>query len=412
MFGFYWLDRPRIDPRPGLSREQVPMIQAEILVGHDTAVLETQDDGRLNALIDRFTALAGKSIPPAHPRTKVIGQSSRSELALSCQWFLPPGLDEEESQRLNREQVAYLMTEVWPETPMTFLGGRTPLQAARSGHDRVALRAALLQMQLSGEPWVGLVDWLQFRSRFGLYPEPMIDPETVDIDQVRLARLALVPLSRLDDDRLVKLYLRAREWALSEVAMKAAHEIVDRPGLGARAEIETFSLYGSLAMEAVSSHDRAGALAWIRRGRAAEPADRRAASAPHWDMLEVQVKAYCGDKLDDWVPELAAVLNRYQGNEQATTYISATLMDMGLIRVATSPDRPDEVQLDPRPLQRLMELYGPKVTTSSGYLGVSATRGEIWTPGSEVQGSGIWTPGSDVGRAAGGEKPRIILPGQ
>ena len=45
--------------------------------------------------------------------------------------------------------------------------------------------------------------------------------------------------------------------------------------------------------------------------------------------------------------------------------------------------------------------YGPKVTTASGYLGVSATRGEIWTPGSEAKGSAIWTPGSEAARAQG-----------
>ena len=58
-------------------------------------------------------------------------------------------------------------------------------------------------------------------------------------------------------------------------------------------------------------------------------------------------------------------------------------------------------------------MYGPKVTTSSGYLGVSATKGEIWTPESAAKGSGsaIWTPGSDAGGAAAGEKSRIILPG-
>ena len=73
-------------------------------------------------------------------------------------------------------------------------------------------------------------------------------------------------------------------------------------------------------------------------------------------------------------------------------------------------DRPGEFMLDSQVLQKLLSLYGPKVTTSSGSLGVSATRGEIWTPQSAAQGSAIWTPGSDREAAKSGEK-RLILPG-
>ena len=86
----YLLDRPRIEARTGLTREEIPLILANILVGPDNVVLETFDDGRLNPLIDRFTELAGRSVPPAHPRTKVIDQVDRSEQAMSWHWYLPP----------------------------------------------------------------------------------------------------------------------------------------------------------------------------------------------------------------------------------------------------------------------------------------------------------------------------------
>src|SRR5438270_10271051 len=99
----------------------------EVLIGGENVVLETHDDGRLNSLIDRFTSLAGKSIPPSHPRTKVIGHTSRSSHALSWHWYLPPDLPQEESQRLNEEQIVHLTTAVWLDTPMIHFDGRTPL---------------------------------------------------------------------------------------------------------------------------------------------------------------------------------------------------------------------------------------------------------------------------------------------
>ncbi len=141
-FSFYLLDRHRIDARPGLARQEIPLMLGEVLIGAETVVLETDDDGRLNSLIERFTTLAGKSIPPSHPRTKVIGQTSRSSHALSWHWYLPPDLPQDESERLNEEQIVHLTTAVWPDTPMTYFDGRTPLQAARSGRYKVVLRAA------------------------------------------------------------------------------------------------------------------------------------------------------------------------------------------------------------------------------------------------------------------------------
>ena len=48
-----------------------------------------------------------------------------------------------------------------------------------------------------------MLDWNELRSKLHLNPEPPIDPETVEIDQLHLTRLALIPIDRLDDDRLL-----------------------------------------------------------------------------------------------------------------------------------------------------------------------------------------------------------------
>jgi hypothetical protein len=70
------------------------------------------------------------------------------------------------------------------------------------------------------------------------------------------------------------------------------------------------------------------------------------------------------------------------------------------------------MMIDSRPLQIVLERYGPRVTTASGDLGVSATSGGIWTPGgSSGGGGGLWTPGSGPA-PGGGDKPRLIIPGR
>jgi len=99
-----------------------------------------------------------------------------------------------------------------------------------------------------------------------------------------------------------------------------------------------------------------------------------------------------------------------------------SLIDMRLIRVVPGAEGSDEMRVDARPLQALLAEYGPRVTTASGQLGVSATKGGIWTPGSATGGGGaIWTPGSGSSSGApaartppvpGGEKPKRIIPGR
>ena len=116
---------------------------------------------------------------------------------MSWHWYLPPDLPDQEKQRLTREQIAHVMTTVWPETPLRQLGGRSPVQAGRAGKSEVPLRAALLILEFSGDRWVTRSTGQQLRSRLSIPPEPPIDPETVDIDRIPLGRLALIPLPRL-----------------------------------------------------------------------------------------------------------------------------------------------------------------------------------------------------------------------
>jgi tetratricopeptide (TPR) repeat protein len=405
---FHWLDRPKIEAGIGLTRQEIPLVLGDVLVGTDTIVLETFDDGQLNALIDRFAVLMGTAVPPAQPRTKTIDKLDRSSYAMSWHWYMPPDLSEKEKRRLSTEQHTYLLTDIWPETPLRQLGGRSPMQLAEAGDKKTLVRAALLAQETSGECAGETADFAPVRLRLGVLPEPLIDPATVQIDRVPLGRLKLVPLSELDDDRLAELYTKARRFSLPGVTDRAALEIVERPNLLASDKVDRQQLYSDLASAAVDQHDRSAALEWAGRGRAADDPQQRPEGPAFWDMLTVWIRAML-DPFEEWVPELSAVLDRHRANDKASSVIISRLLEMGLVMPISHPDRPNEIMLDTRPLQQLLSLYGPKVTTSSGYLNVSATRGEIWTPGTAAGGTSIWTPGSDVGAGASA-KSRIIVP--
>jgi hypothetical protein len=170
-------------------------------------------------------------------------------------------------------------------------------------------------------------------------------------------------------------------------------------------------LYGYLASDAAQRNERQEAFDWIAKGRSVHSDTNRRLVAPIWDMLEIQVRMVL-DTPEDWVPELAVVLDRYGSDKAAMMLVQSRLISLGLIRVVPDPENPEEFALDPSLLQYFLSLYGPRITTSSGVLGVSASKGEIWTPGSSSGGTPLWTPGSGEPAApASSDRPRLILPG-
>jgi tetratricopeptide (TPR) repeat protein len=410
---FVLLDRPQPDQTSGLRIGDVPRVLATIMVGQEIVALEAFDDKRLQGLSDRFAALAGSNIPPAHPRTKVLGTYLASSVALLEELALPQGTEQAETDRLERESRQHIVREVWPHTKFSYLNGRTPLEAAQAGNAIVALRAAILRLELSGNGVISPAIIAELRQRLSVPLEPEIDADTVQIDRVHPARLHLVPAERLSDDKLIALHQRARQTAQPLALRRATQAVIERPALFERG-VPLLATFVDQANIAATDGNREAAFEWLRRGRQADPASQQVAQAASWDMHEVRLRARL-DRLEDWVPELSIVLDRYHTDPAANQAIVSHLVALGLIQMARHPDNPDEILLDSRPLQLLLTQFGPKVTTASGRLGVSAARGGIWTPGSEAGGAGggLWTPGSNAGPpAAASDKPRLIIPGR
>jgi tetratricopeptide (TPR) repeat protein len=413
---FILLDRPALAPTDGkgLKVEALPRIMGRVAVGREIAALEGYDDGSLDALSARFTALAGSAIAPAHPKTKVLAEVSRVQLALSWEWYPPEDLDPVEADRLADEQQSYIIREVWPKTKLPFLGGRTPLQAAEAGDAEVPLRAACCQFERRQESSRFPVDFAAFRARLRIAPEPEVDPEAVDLATLPYARFAYVPVDRLGDEKLIRFYAIARAVALNGPIDTASRALAARPELIQSGMIPAQAVYAELSRAAATRGSLDEALRLLDEGRRVESPGERAKSAPSWDMIEIAVRARLQPP-EAWVPELAVVLDRYRDDPTASQVLMLNLLEMGLIQMAPNPDNPKDYLIDPRPLQALMAEYGPRVTTASGQLGVSATKGGLWTPGSEAgpQSGGIWTPGSSApSRPGDAEKPKLIVPGR
>jgi hypothetical protein len=384
-------------------------VLARVLVGADFAAIEGFDDGRLDQLSERFLAVARPAVPSAHPKTKVLDKLPAHPIALSWEWSLPDNVEPDLQQRLSAEQSEKVIRDVWPNTPHPALRGRTPLQAARTGDAVVPLRAAVFQLEFTRQAWSQAFDFASLRAQLKIGPEPAIDPETVDLSTLHLARLALVPAESLSNAKLGVLYRTSRRYGLEAVMVQASRLLIERPGATDGLQIAAVHLYADLARFAFSRGNSAEGLDWITRGRKADALAKQVANAPYWDLLELRFHASSLPP-ERWVPELAVILERYRDNEPATQLILSSLVEMGLIEVTPHPDHPGEQLLDSRPLAALLAEYGPRVTTASGQLGVSAAKPEIWTPGAKTGApSAIWTPGS---AAAADPAKKVIITGR
>ncbi len=249
------------------------------------------------------------------------------------------------------------------------------------------------------------------RTKLHLAPEPAIDPERVDIEQLHLSRLPLVPVERLDDDRLLALYHRSRTWGEPSVMNQAARVIDQRPSLLSKGQISALHLYGDLAVEAASKHDRALAADLIARGRGLDSPIAGPANAIAWEMVEFQI-AMMLEEPEVWVPRLAVIMERHRTNRDAISAVLLRLVSLGLVQAMVDPKRPGQLMLDTTILQTYMSEYGPRITTATGELGAAAAQGGIWTPDSAAAPSPVWTPGSASPVPRLKETPKLILPGQ
>ena len=176
------------------------------------------------------------------------------------------------------------------------------------------------------------------------------------------------------------------------VVEKAGNEWLSRPVGDDKDAKSRVRVYRELASVATSQQDLAKALDLLAEGRKYDTEPNIDLKDITWSLAELRARAMLSEPTQ-WVPYLAIILDRKRPSQNADQ-ITQTMI-MGLID-------------------------GPKIKTASGELGVSASKGGIWTPGQSAAapagGGKIWTPGQSGGSnppQAGGESgPKLFVPGR
>ena len=421
---FVVVDRPRIDNPEAMRFDNVPRLIANVVVDEKNVSLNALDDGDLDKTTELFRDAAGAAIVPAHPRTKHLGKEPKPDPVRQTRWVLPQGITKEQSDNFFHKRFRMDMETLWLDLPQSFLDRKTPRQAAATGKYSVPLRAALMRFRAEHTSDLDLEVIQAARHKLNLADEPTPDPES--ISKLHVSRIGMLDIDTLSLEQLTMVFEKSLNFFLLSMVEKSGKQWLSRPVADEKDAKSRIRVYRELASVATSEKDLPKALNLIAQGRSHDSEPNLDLKDIVWSLAELRARAMLTEPAA-WVPMLAVMMDRKrpsQNAEQVTQTMIMGLIDLGLIRVARNPQQPEQAQLDTRVLEMLLQQYGPKIKTPSGELGISASKGGIWTPGQSNPtpaasgGSKIWTPSQAGGSnpppsAAGPESaPKLFVPGR
>uniref|UniRef100_A0A7C4LLR7 Tetratricopeptide repeat protein n=1 Tax=Schlesneria paludicola TaxID=360056 RepID=A0A7C4LLR7_9PLAN len=260
----------------------------------------------------------------------------------------------------------HLVDEVWFETPLRGLHGRTPREAAADPSLRTELLAAVYVLDASCEAHRIPLDLEAVFARLGLEPLPPIafTPET-SVQSLSALQLQRLPVEQLTDEQLVAVVNRVLLIGHRRLSRKVLTAVLQRPEClndADRAEV-----YQALYRQASDAGNSEEAFEWIAQGRQhAQSLPHNFVAVLHWDLNELGLRLRDPDD-----PQLPDLLNRFD------QYYLSKVPNL----------RPS--------VERMCQLHGVTPPWLGGAL-APATAGTLWTPESAsepVAAGKLWLPG-------------------
>jgi hypothetical protein len=403
---FYLLNKDFVKDADAATIENLPAIVGVVRTRGTNLELEfaepTADDARPAMLLEA----AGDTIDPNGERT-VAGTLPLSTVRLRRMWGVPSNAGPEPLHRIRRIVHEQNYRDIWPNTPLGWLGNKTPREAAQVPELKNVLRSALLLNEYATEAAQFEIDLSGLRRELGLEPEPTLEGDGVEIERLPLARLRQVRAESLSTPKLRTLFERALRFSLSIAIQSASAALVARPA--ERDQFDAVPAFRSLIEFARMRADRTAAQEWIGKARRFDADAGVAPERPTWDIVEWQL-SFQFDRPEQWAPRLAELMQKFGKNQEASSEMMMTLVRLGLARLVQHPQDPNRVMLDARLLEQILARYASRAASPLDLSPVGGQPGKIWTPGSEAAagGSPIVLPGQEPAAAA---RSKLVIPG-
>ena len=274
---YEWLDRAPLPPGAATARgDELPRVLAAVIRTPALLRLSSPDPSGFSRLDDPGLDDARRALGPAR-RERTPLPLAWADAALAA-FRLPAGLEPRDRDDLTRSAVEHYYENLWVHRERVALGGRSPLETARSAargdlEARARLSAVVrFREQLGTRPSHAPVyqgyPFDRLRRRLGLLPgasaSGAVDPD--DPSCMSEPELDALDPAALDDHRLVDAFLSASHLGDDARTSRTAAEVVRR-GPSTLGRLDPVRVFGPLVRESLRRGETAQALEWIDRAR-------------------------------------------------------------------------------------------------------------------------------------------------
>ncbi len=380
------LDRPEVevDQLSGLQPADVPNVLAQVIIfdapagGNDRAsvgLIGLGEEGFENARSYLQEAAGDQLVPDSSFDDEAAGgETIPAELfPLYWRWSLPPRIPGVQRRELELQQWQQLIDDVWPDSPLHGLGGKTPREAIGQAELSIPLAAAIYVLDAFGDRSQYVIDVPELMRKFEL-PEPArIEPAPdLTLSSFSSMQLHRLPLTELSDDQVSYALNRALLIHHSGFLYDVLIEVLKRTACVENVELPR--VYQTLSDLARDRNRIDEALEWIQKGM--EERDENVGEFEHtlrWKLRELALRL---ERPDD--PELRTLLAHmwsYYGRK--LPQLRARLTEIVASAGIEPPWDPED--------DEIAQAAGGGTTSAGG----------IWTPGQESSGEGqskLWLP--------------------
>jgi len=380
---------PDDDHKELLTLETVPNVLAEIAIfDHNpqeeeparafVTGIEGDDLQQAKTLFEEAVGDRIKETEKEEERQRTLESLPRDLSPLQWRWHFPAKTPLKRQKELEQQHWAYLVNDVWPNTSLKGLLGKTPLDAAQDSSSKVCLSAAVMVLDTHADRNRFVLDVNPLFERLNLNPPAPLElsPQT-PLNALSAMQMHRLSITELSDEHLAGTLNRALLIHHNGFLHKVLLEILKRPACIEK--IDCNRAYFTLAELCRDRFQREESLQWIAKGQAhSESTENAFENVLQWKMREMAFR------LDD----------------------------------------PEDRELHPL-LKHLWDYYGPKVPQLRTYLATVVNTYDMQSPWGEEQGivspgadtdaaseGGIWTPGTETGAASDQEEKKLWLPGQ
>ncbi|HTN01014.1 MAG TPA: hypothetical protein VL132_04005 [Planctomycetaceae bacterium] len=379
------LDRPRIrrEDMAGLTVETAPQVVAQILVfDAERGVQEVPARMLIVAAAgkdfddagDLMRAVVGELADWSQPETSTVSSAARELHELGWSWGFPANASAVERQRIDLEQWARTVRDVWPNRKTFLLGGRSPRECVGDASSRVALYAAAYAFDAYCDEAGYNLDLDAVLKDLQLEPLPPLEVDgDAPVSNLSVMQTERLPVETLTDAQLMSVANRTLLIHHDRSVLRVLPLALERPNCLKQLDLDR--CYMTLADLCRQHGRRDQALDWIQRGRTQiSETDSSFEVQARWDFRELILRLE-----DPSDPGLRPLLNKF-----ATYY---------------SPKLP---QLRPQ-LEGILAQLEVESPWSAGGLVM---------PGDRPAPGGVWQPGSPVAAGAESSGGKLWLPGQ